>query len=431
MKKIKNATAYQLFTTISMIGIILFFIYAIIFGRIAFDWLAIENTGGWHFQDYYRHLLFVAKPSELYIRATGEWGYVPPLLYCFYYLLYRLTSLPGLLPQNYLELMYSDHSLTVFLYYLLFLVLGMAYGFSLWKVQKSGKRLLACLLLSVPFFAGGIERGNSIILVFVLLLISLKWKESNSPIKREGALLLIAICAGIKMYPAILGLIYLKEKRYHESVRLLIYGILFFFIPFAFVGGAQGFSLWFSHITDTMVTYYSIGRIEYIKGLVATFAHLFFGHELLYLELVLPNLFLIFMIVLFIISNNKYRSLFFLCAAMTFYPPNSVRYTLSLLALPLILFLMERGDDLINDRFIRAELICFSQVFSIPTLFGFLTSFDGCMGLHKQLTFVEFWIYLFAYILLIIITVHEIHCIRIYKEINPSLSTEIFREANI
>ena len=34
------------------------------------------------------------------------------------------------------------------------------------------------------------------------------------------ALVLIAVCTGLKIYPAILGMLYIQEKRYAEAARL-------------------------------------------------------------------------------------------------------------------------------------------------------------------------------------------------------------------
>ena len=106
----------------------------------------------------------------------------------------------------------------------------------------SGQALLfsLCALLSgVTIYT--LERGNSVFNVMVVLLFAIYLRQSKQNWKREVALLLIAFAAGMKIYPALFGLLYVFEKRYREAARLMLYGILLFFIPFAWFGGVDGF----------------------------------------------------------------------------------------------------------------------------------------------------------------------------------------------
>lgn len=80
-----------------------------------------------------------------------------------------------------------------------------------------------------------IERGGLTLYISIFLLLSLHLKDTNSKYKRELALIFIAIAAGIKIYPAIFGLIYIIEKRYKEAARLVIYGLISFFYPSYFL----------------------------------------------------------------------------------------------------------------------------------------------------------------------------------------------------
>ncbi|MBQ9783212.1 MAG: DUF2029 domain-containing protein [Clostridia bacterium] len=53
---------------------------------------------------------------------------------------------------------------------------------------------------------------------------------------------MIAVAAGIKLYPAIFGLLYVKEKRWSETLRLIAYGVLFFVVSFAFLADLEASS---------------------------------------------------------------------------------------------------------------------------------------------------------------------------------------------
>ena len=417
-------TYYDLFTAISLIGIALFFVYGFVSGSSAFDWLVIRNDPGEHFKDYFTHVAYVADPKNLYSRATGEWGTFPPFVYMLFYFLFRMTARDGFIPNNRFELMESDHAFTVFLYFWIFVTLLIVYTISIWIKGSHKKRLIVCLLLSTPFIGGGMERANSIMLVIPLLLIALKWRSDDSAFLREMALLLIAFCVGIKIYPAVIGLLYLKECRWKEALRLTIYGFLVFFLPFFCFGGFSAFTLWFSNMQQTIGMKLDIGRVEYIRGLFSSLSYLFSGRENLYLARIMPTVFVVFMLVFAIFSTSQYRTVFYICCIMVFYPYNAHRYTLCYLAIPLIMFLAEHGDDRLIDRFCTLEIVEYALVFTIPTIFGFLTGFHGHLVFFEYATYVELWIYGMAYMLMITVVTHGIYDYRKRGMINPDLSRQ-------
>ena len=427
----KITSVYNLYTTVSIIGILFFFVYAFIKGIDAFDWISMANHGKKHFLDFFAHVIFSAEPEHLYERAQFIWGCFPPLIYFFYYFIYRITAIPGYVPKTgiivntYTSYMNMSYHLNNFLYYTIFVAFAILLSVRIWNPKAKYKRLFACLIFSVPFFAGGIERGNSSMIVFPLLLTALNWRNARSKVKREIAMLFIAISAGLKIYPAIFGLLYLKEQRFKEAARLIVYGIILFFGPFAFFGGLNGLKLWLENVSNAM-NFTDIGCIEYINGLIQTITYWITGKSSFYLSRLFPNLFLIIMLGLAFISNDKYRTVFFLCAIMTFYPSNAYRYTLSYLAIPLVMYLMEHGNEQIKEPFIATEIICYSMIFSIPTFWGLLTGFQLQFAITGQFTYVEFWIYAVAYFLLFVVIVHELISIIKYKEYNPCLRQQIF-----
>ena len=370
----KGPTRYELFVIVSMAGTISFFAYALLAGASAFDWLCIDNFGGFEFGDYFQHVFFMQDAKHIYANVSGVWGAFPPLIYLFYNALFHLTSRDGTIYTNWVNFKYSDYALLIFLIYTVFLTLAFLYAIMLWKKQPHYRLMVVCLLLSMPFFAGAYERGNSVMLVVVLLLIALKWRESESTVKRELAMVLIAVCAGIKIYPAIFGLLYLKEKRWKETFRLILYGIIFLFGPFFFFLGKDGLLLWLSNIIDTFHVE-CVGRVQYIKGIFCSASFLATGnaHEVAGTSIAI--FFLLMMIFLAFLSNNRNRTVFFLCAAMTFFPANAFRYTLCYLSIPLVMEIMEHGDEIAGKNFFTLETVFYGVVFTIPTYWGVITQF--------------------------------------------------------
>lgn len=412
-------TRYELFVLVSMIGTICYFVYALLAGAKAFDWLIMNNSGGWQFGDYFQHMVFMQDAKHIYVNISGVWGSFPPLNYIFYYLLHALTATGDKALTNIVEYEFSYYTMLVFLFYSIFLTLAFLYAVRQWNKQAHYRRMFFCLLFSTPFFAGVYERGNSVMTVLVLLLIALNWRDSASTVKRELALVMIAVCLGIKIYPAIFGLLYLKEKRWKEAIRLVLYGIFLFFGPFLFFLGRNGFILWFSNITEAFKVD-CIGRVEFIKGLFCTSSFLITGEANEAIGSSVSIFFLLIMVFLSILSNSRNRTVFFLCVAMVFFPSNAFRYTLCYLAIPLVIELMEHGGEKIEANLLSLETLLYGLVFTIPTYMGAATLFRlNFSNDYPRATYVEVWIYLLAYFLLTVVIVHELYSSLKNKDFNP------------
>ena len=131
--------------------------------------------------------------------------------------------------------------------------------------------------------------------------------------------------------------------------------------------------------------------------------------------------FLFIMGFLSFLSNSKSRTVFFLCALMTFFPSNAFRYTLCYLAIPVIIELMENGDEMTHKGISTLETVFYGLVFTIPTYFGAATLFRlNFNENYPRTTCVEVWIYLMAYILMAIVVIHEIIDVIKHKNYNPS-----------
>ena len=206
---------------------------------------SLYGKGHGYLMDYFTHIAYVDDPARVY-ESTAH-ACFPPLAYCLYYLLRMISTV---MPENgwlYHTLFRADYpSLLVYTVYSCLLAAAVCMLLRRWLHRRStGTALLTAglLLLSNVFVAGLLERGNSAYIALALLIAALLLRDSPQPWKREAALILIALAAGLKLYPAVFGLLYLKEKRWREAARLVAYGLLFFFVPFVFFGGWNGFLL--------------------------------------------------------------------------------------------------------------------------------------------------------------------------------------------
>lgn len=108
---------------------------------------------------------------------------------------------------------------------------------SMFRGSRWERRLLIFLVLfSLPFLYT-YERGNAILYAVALLLAYVYWKDSPKWYLREVALLALAAAASLKVYPALFGLLLLRERRWGDMAKALAYGLALFFLPFLLFGG--------------------------------------------------------------------------------------------------------------------------------------------------------------------------------------------------
>lgn len=195
----------------------------------------VYSRGSDQFMDFFNHIAYAKDFSSLY--GTSVHACFPPLIYLMYGLFSKMLPEGAIVmfhfaeTSSYARLFYVVYCviMTVFLFYSIHKLLKKSLEISLW--------LTLTVLFSNTFIFEVLERGNSTLIVCIFLLRALELKEHDSHQCREAALIYIAAASAVKIYPAVFGLLYLLERRWKEAVRLVLYGILFFFVPFAAFGG--------------------------------------------------------------------------------------------------------------------------------------------------------------------------------------------------
>lgn len=223
-------------------------------------------------------------------------------------------------------------------------------------------------------------------------------KDSSKKAYREAALILIAVCAGLKIYPAICGLIYLKEKRWKEAVRLVLYGLICFFFPFVFFGGAIGMQTFIENLT--MLTDGFWIKLNTIGGLTNVVLYKALGiaaESSSMISFIVENIFLLLSIIFFFLAQKEWKRILFLSGILTLYVSSSYMYT-SIYFLPaLLVFIRECGEDVFwtwKNMYNAVMAILMATLFSLPFIMWWIFSYHDIL---KEAYFAIYMMLLLAF----------------------------------
>ena len=397
------------FYLLSMAGILLYFAISLHYGQVAYRWLVQENKPDIRFSDYFAHFAKIGDRKHLYENITWDaMGCFPPLAYCLYYVLYKLTTVKGYYPMQDIKAEDIPGALSVFTYYLIFTALLFFLAISV-TGQKNRKRdvlIFTLLMFSAVFFGSGYMMGNSTMTVLGMLILGLRLRDGDTAFKREAGLFLLAASVAMKLYPAVFGLLYLKEKRYKELGRLILYSTILLLGPFVFFGGIRGLSYWVKHITTTM-HYTDYARPQYLLGIFYTLIKRFTGRDEKMVCAVLAVLVCLVWTWLAWRSKSKYRTLFFLIAIMVFFPANAYRYSLSYFTIPLIAFLKEDRPETVRRWHIRPAMALYGLLFTVPVWWIAVIPIRRTYA-YYTVTPVEIYLYLVVYALIGLVMLAEL-----------------------
>lgn len=303
------------------------------------------------FVDFSSHVERVRNGRNPYIASDWDARF-PPLAYLFY------SFLSCIIPKTIPNSSVSDwHNM-----YMVILLCICVACITVSAGKLAGRTWSYALLISLVFvlshaFAlAEIKAGNSAVYVLALIMLALCLKDSGNPVKRELALILIAIAAGFKMSPAIFGLLYVKEGRYKEAVRLVIYGIIAFFVPFAAFGGLEGLKILLN--ISGQVSSAAIPRPETIIGVaVEIFSVLGLGEQTgLIFGRILSFAYLAVCLILFFRRKYTWKLLWLISSLMVIFVNLSYPYTLQYFLIPLVMFIHETDEGYSRTDYIYALL---------------------------------------------------------------------------
>ena len=120
---------------------------------------------------------------------------------------------------------------------LVFLLISLFFffhSFLLLNINKEWNSYNTFLLLFSSVFLFTIERGNLIILTVACINYFLAFYDSKNVWKYRFGLLCLCLAAVMKIYPVLLGIMLLKDKRYKDIAYCIGAGLILSFVPFLF-----------------------------------------------------------------------------------------------------------------------------------------------------------------------------------------------------
>lgn len=210
--------------------------------------------------------------------------------------------------------------------------------------------------VSAPFAFACVKAGNTLFISLTVLLAAMYLREQESLLLREIALICIAFAADLKLAPAVFGLIYLREKRYKEAIRLLIYGCLFVIIPPIVTGGIDIYLSGFAEHSGLLKP-----RPETIIGVFLEGADIIglTPSVGLILGKVASYCYLSICVILFFLSEETWKIYCLLTSLLIVFINMSYPYTLCYLLIPLLYFIKAEKKEKSLANVVYAALFAF------------------------------------------------------------------------
>jgi len=365
----KSISPMNLFLIISGFGILGFFIIVVPkYGEEAFRWLVMEHNYNFQFGDYYRPVMVAENLETVYTNKINI--PYPPLAFLIFHWLWKIGAKNADFSWTEWQ-KYEAYQYNLLLLFMLMLITIVLMTMVAKKILSNYTDLqsgafLVFILCSAPFYQGVIERGNIVLMALALLLFAVLYRNSENKVVREFSLIFIALAAGLKIYPAVFGLLYLKDKRWAESVRLIMYGMIFFFLPFLFTGGIPGILGFFARMKKLSGNY-TVGLWTSIRCFMASaYDYLNLNWNIQFVSKALEIFFALVSIMMFFIEKREWKSILYLCGIMTLCTPRSFRYNSIFMIIPILLLFAENKKNVCGRKIDLLYSALFASSFTIP-----------------------------------------------------------------
>ena len=224
------------FLTILILSFIIFVIaIALTGGDTMYNALIVDHNDT--FMDHFNSIMYS------YDHPYTKWKVMyPPLITLFYSIMGHFTvPFTDVLPGQTLAFALRDSHMGLMSLLLIVLIIFFILRLIFSKIVKEkGIRkelmFIFAVLLAAPFIFA-VERGNSILMALVFCFIFLLGYRSENKIIRYASYIALGCAAGIKLYPAMLLLLILRDRNYKEAGICAAIVAALIFVPFIFTDG--------------------------------------------------------------------------------------------------------------------------------------------------------------------------------------------------
>ncbi len=249
-------TFAALFITFACAGFLSYMLYVPSHGTVSVM-KNFFNGGGDIFMDFFNSIRDVAQGPGVYTWRNVIYPPMANLIMLIFSSFVPKAYSDAIFAQRYTWTKYPESYAALFAYmavpvFLLFLLCYKQFK----EGNKPGGLLALFTIFNLPVLYM-LERGNILIYSVVAVLYYIFNYDSESRMRRELSLLALAFAFSLKLYPAILGLPLLADKRYKDAIRCAVYALLMLVLPSFFFGGPQCFILIFDNVTSFSSSSYS------------------------------------------------------------------------------------------------------------------------------------------------------------------------------
>lgn len=255
-----------------------------------------------------------------------------------------------------------EYSFGLVSFFIVYFISLMLLAYSIYKLgdgNKSYRKIFTVFMLFSSPMIFLIDRGNILVFSLIFTLVFIHWYDSPSRIKRDIAYIFLGLAAAIKIYPAIFGILLLRQKKWKEAIRCAIYGIILFIGPFLFIGGWPTLIQYFNNLTSSTEIKVVTNDIyhNYSGAMRLLFDRLFDQAEL---GAVIGSTTKIPVVILLLagsfFSKEKWKALLCMTLILIFVPENYGYYMLTFCIIPLTCFYFTDHSKRID--YIYAILLC-------------------------------------------------------------------------
>ncbi len=282
-----------------------------------------------------------------------QWANVPPLFLAISYvigkILFKATgsedfySIRYMLPGILVTLLFVVVSI-----FILYLCLRRLFGKNI-----SANRLyfyVITLITSYPFVFC-MDRGNCVVLAAVLIAVFIVLFDEE---KFYAAAVVLGLAAALKIYPAILGIVFLTRKKWMPAVVCAVTGISTSLLPLLLFEG--GFQNNLSSFLEKTISYSSLGNLNTIQNLSynnSIYMLLDIPYTVLTGQFLEPGelaqknepikwiatvLLIAVVLLCFLLKRNRDKFLL-VSSMMLLYPFNSTDYNLTIMLFPIVFWI--------------------------------------------------------------------------------------------